>query len=256
MSHTFAEIILPLPIPNAFTYYVPEELVSSAKPGKRAEVQFGRSKHYSGIIKSVYLTEENTDGFKPLLHILDEHPIISEEQMNFWYWIAEYYCCTIGEVMNIALPPGLKLSSETIIYLNPDREIVDSDIINNEVDLLIEMLNNKKEITLEFARTVIKKKSITNLINHLIDKEIILVREEIVREYKVKTEWYARLLLDTKDKEAVSNAFELTKKSIKQTNALLLMIQESKDTEWIRRHIIYKQAGSDQSVMNALAIPK
>lgn len=252
MSHTFAEIILPLPIPNAFTYYVPEELVSSAKPGKRAEVQFGRSKHYSGIIKSVYLTEENTDGFKPLLHILDEHPIISEEQMNFWYWIAEYYCCTIGEVMNIALPPGLKLSSETIIYLNPDREIVDSDIINNEVDLLIEMLNNKKEITLEFARTVIKKKSITNLINHLIDKEIILVREEIVREYKVKTEWYARLLLDTKDKEAVSNAFELTKKSIKQTNALLLMIQESKDTEWIRRHIIYKQAGSDQSVMNAL----
>ncbi len=252
MSYTFAEIILPLPIPNAFTYHVPDELIESTHPGKRAEVQFGRSKHYSGIIKSVFVSEEHPDSYKSILNILDDHPIISETQMNFWYWVAEYYCCNIGDVMATALPPGLKLSSETIIYLNPDRKIEDSDIINSEIESLIDVLSIRKEITLEFVRSVVQKKSITNLINYLIDKGFILVRENLVREYKAKTEWFARLLLDIEDKTAVSAAFELTKKSIKQTTALLFIIQESRNTEWIRRNTIYKQTESNLSVLDAL----
>jgi len=124
----FAEILLPLPIPGAFTYRVPFEMNDEIEVGRRVVVQFGKNKIYTGLVKTIH--EKIPQGFVPkyVLAILDPSPIINELQFRFWDWIADYYMCFAGEVMNVALPSALKLASETRIVQNPDFK---GDTINN-----------------------------------------------------------------------------------------------------------------------------
>ncbi|MCY7292307.1 MAG: primosomal protein N', partial [Ferruginibacter sp.] len=111
-SGYWAEIILPLALPNVYTYSVPVQMISAAQPGCRAEVLFGKNKKYAGIIKKL-ITVEPPYKTKPLLNILDDTPLIYPQQLKLWQWMSEYYMCTEGEVMAAALPANFKLSSET-----------------------------------------------------------------------------------------------------------------------------------------------
>ena len=89
-------------------------------PGVRVEVSFGKKKRYAGVVKSIL--PDAPKGFepKPILQILDPEPIVYEEQLKLWTWIAHYYMCSEGEVMAAALPTHLKLSSETILIWNDE----------------------------------------------------------------------------------------------------------------------------------------
>ena len=87
----FADVILPLPIPNLFTYRVPLELNDSVEVGKRVIVQFGKKKRYSGIVKNIHETPPKAYQAKYLEDVLDENPIVFPEQFKFWEWISSYY---------------------------------------------------------------------------------------------------------------------------------------------------------------------
>ena len=92
-SGYWAEIILPLALPTVYTYAIPDHLLSMAKPGCRAEVVFGKNKKYAGIIKSV--TDKKPDyKTKAIINILDDYPILFEQQLKLWNWISQYYMCS------------------------------------------------------------------------------------------------------------------------------------------------------------------
>jgi primosomal protein N' (replication factor Y) len=55
------------------------------------------------------------------LNILDDEPLLFDQQLAFWEWLADYYMCSEGEVMQAAMPANLKLSSETIIVWNEEH---------------------------------------------------------------------------------------------------------------------------------------
>jgi len=107
----FVDVLLPLAVPNLYTYRVPFDLNEQIAPGKRVLVQFGKSKFYSALVKRVHETPPNYTA-KYVEEVLDPLPIINERQFTFWDWISNYYLCYTGEVMNAALPAGLKLKSE------------------------------------------------------------------------------------------------------------------------------------------------
>jgi primosomal protein N' (replication factor Y) (superfamily II helicase) len=109
MEPVFADIILPVPIPQQFTYEVPELLVNSIGIGKRVVVPFGRKKFYSGIVTCLHHNAPVSYQTKEIVSVLDNHPVITDLQLTFWYWMADYYQCSIGEVYKAALPSGLKL---------------------------------------------------------------------------------------------------------------------------------------------------
>ncbi len=123
----FIDVIVPLSLPNLFTYRVPLELNDMVAVGKRAIVQFGKSKFYTAIIAKVHNTPPTEYTAKYIESILDEQPIITATQLQLWEWISYYYVCNIGEVMNAALPSGLKLSSTSHITLNPNFSLEESD---------------------------------------------------------------------------------------------------------------------------------
>lgn len=135
----FVDVILPLALPNLYTYGVPIELQEKVIVGCRVEVQFGKRKIYSAIIKKIHSTKPESYNVKPIRTLIDDEPIVTSKQLQFWEWIANYYMCTEGEVMNAALPAHLKLISETKIMLNTEIEI-DSSTLTDDEFLIIEAL--------------------------------------------------------------------------------------------------------------------
>src|SRR5690242_14216207 len=115
----YADVILPLALPRNYTYAVPENMEASLQPGSRVAVQLGKQKKYAGIVKAIH---EQAPPYKtkPLLDMLDAAPVVYPVQLDFWTWIATYYMCTEGEVLNAALPAHLKLSSETLLLFNEE----------------------------------------------------------------------------------------------------------------------------------------
>src|SRR3569833_588363 len=129
----FVEVILPLAISKNYTYRVPFQLNDAVAVGKRVVVQFGKSKLYTDIIASIGNQAPEKYEAKYLLDILDDRPVVTGKQLQFWQWLADYYLCNMGEVMNAALPSALKLASEPKIELNKDFQVDKSTLHDKAV---------------------------------------------------------------------------------------------------------------------------
>ena len=103
----YVDVILPLPLEGLFTYAVSDELAARVAMGVRVVVPFNKSKRYTALVAKLH--DEKPDfEVKNVIEVLDNQPIILPEQFRLWNWISEYYMAPIGEVMNAALPAGLK----------------------------------------------------------------------------------------------------------------------------------------------------
>ena len=120
----FADMLLPVPIKNLFTYRVPFELNDQIDIGYRAIVQFGRKKILTGIVAKIHEQPPRVYEAKYIMDLLDDRPMIESKQLQLFEWIADYYMATIGEVYNVGMPSGLKLSSESKIQLNPEFDFL------------------------------------------------------------------------------------------------------------------------------------
>ncbi len=107
---TYADILLPLALPETLTYRLTEELCAAAKPGQRAMVHLGKNKILSGLIWRIHFTSPSFE-VRNIISIIDEAPILDDRQFTLWEWMAGYYLCTPGEVMKAALPAFLKVDN-------------------------------------------------------------------------------------------------------------------------------------------------
>ncbi|MBL7897881.1 MAG: primosomal protein N', partial [Crocinitomicaceae bacterium] len=144
----FADVILPLSIPNTYTYRIPFDLNHLADPGKRVVVPFGKSKYYTGIIRRVHENVPKEYQVKYIEGILDDLPILTQKQFRLWEWISEYYMANIGDVMNAALPANFKLASETKISLHPEFDR-DTEGLNEIEHLVTDALQVQDSLTLK-----------------------------------------------------------------------------------------------------------
>lgn len=103
----FVDVILPLPLEGMFTYAVPDSLADEVRKGVRLLVPLGKSKRYVAIAVDVH-ERKPSFAVKPILEVLDDQPMVTEKQLSLWKWISDYYLSPIGEVLNAALPSGLK----------------------------------------------------------------------------------------------------------------------------------------------------
>lgn len=105
----YAELILPVPLNQTFTYIVPVAMEAKVQVGMRCLVQFGKSHAYTGIIVALTPHQPETNyELKEISRLLDDSPIIRHPQYPLWQWISQYYLCAIGDVMKAALPSELK----------------------------------------------------------------------------------------------------------------------------------------------------
>lgn len=112
----FADIILPLAQP-CYTFAVSH--IPDLRVGEAVVVQFGKNSLYTGIVMRLHNDPPKSGKVKPVLKRLYDFPILTDTQIHFWSWMAEYYMSTIGEVMRVALPSLVKPHATTEELYSP-----------------------------------------------------------------------------------------------------------------------------------------
>ncbi len=103
----FVDVILPVPLEGLFTYGLPEQWAARVTMGVRVLVPLGKSKHYIAMAVRVHQTEPQVK-WKNIEQVLDDKPVLRQEQMRLWQWISDYYMSPIGDVFKAAMPSGMK----------------------------------------------------------------------------------------------------------------------------------------------------
>lgn len=227
-GNNFADIILPVPIPRMFTYKIPKNLQPLIQIGLRVIVQFGRKKVLTGIIGKVHNKPPQAYEAKPILDVLDDQPSVNPLQIRFWFWMAEYYFCHIGEVMFAAIPSGLRLSSESKIQVNPNFDLETSKYpLDVREEKILEALEKKEELSYEDCEQILGIKTIHPILKSLVAKEAILIFERVQEKYTPKVETRVRLtsqILNTKG--ALEAIFETVQGKPKQESILLKFLRD------------------------------
>jgi len=224
----FAEVLLPIPVKGYFTYRIPQELNDQVMPGMRVVVQFGRKKFYTGLVRRVHDKAPQVMSLKYVLSVIDPLPVVNERQFSLWEWMAGYYMCKPGEVMNVAMPSAYKLASETRVILDPEY-IKDSDVLNDNEFQIVEALDIRKILSLTDISRIIGVAKVIPIIKTMIEKGILRVEEEITERYKPRTETCIRLSEPYRD-EVEMNALmdKLNKKAFKQLQLLMAFVSLSR----------------------------
>lgn len=227
----FVDVILPLSLPNLYTYRIPLEMNSDIKEGKRVVVQFGRGKLYSALVRRVHENPPKQYEAKYIESILDETPVVNSKQFELWDWISTYYMCNIGDVMIAALPDGLKLSSETKVVLNTSCDIntIKSTVnISDKEYLIIDALEVQHVLSLDDASKILEQKTVYPIIKSLIEKGIVVVQEELKEKFKPKVETFLKLTAHTHQEDNLKQLFaQLEKKAHKQLEVLMAYLKLS-----------------------------
>jgi primosomal protein N' (replication factor Y) (superfamily II helicase) len=222
----FAELLLPIPVPKLFTYRVPRILKEKILKGQRAIVQFGDRKILTGLISNIHNRPPADYEAKYILEILDDYPVVSELQFKLFHWIADYYVCSLGEVMNAALPSGLKLSSESMVQLHPSFNLDESTVEFSDKELIL--LKHLLHESLDYSAIakLLGVKNLYSILKSLVRKEAIILFEEIKEKYKPKTEKKIRLTEEYSKPESLEALFETLASKPKQEALLLKYLQE------------------------------
>lgn len=248
----FTDVLLPVPIPRYFTYKIPDYLIDRLDTGYRVIVQFGK-KILTGIIWEKHDREPENYKARYLLDVIDDEPVLTGKQMNLLGWIAEYYMCTPGEVLNAALPTGLKLSSESLIQLHPEFKGEENTFSDKELELL-KSLEFEKSLTYPQAARILDIKNIYHILKSLIQKEAIIIYEEIREGYKPKKIKKVKINPQFLKDNQLENLFDSLEKQPKQVDVLLKYLQyvpvyedPGRNTPGIDKNILLKDNISKSS---------
>ncbi|MBL0311098.1 MAG: hypothetical protein IPP77_16040 [Bacteroidetes bacterium] len=247
---TYVDVILPLALPQAYTYAVPIDWVEFVKVGQRVIVQFGKKRFYSAIVQQVHHQAPSVPA-KLIESIADEEAIITPVQLKFWEWISRYYVCTLGEVMAVALPSGLKLSSETKIRYNENYD-GDFESLTEPEFLLVQLLRNTREIDLAKAQQCLQKQSVYKELKTLFNLGIAISSEELSEKFKVRKETYIRLDEKYVGDTALEELYAELGRAPKQVELLLAFTQLHHKSKFIRKSELLSLSKSSAAVLSAL----
>ncbi len=224
----FAEVLLPLPVKGYFTYRVPQELNGLLAPGMRVVVQFGQKKFYTALVRRIHQQVPAVMSVKYVLAVVDPWPVVNEKQFLLWEWMAEYYICTVGEVMNAALPSAYKLASETRVVMDPEY-VKDGEVLSDREFMVVEALELQNILTLTDISRIVGMAKVIPLVKTMIEKGIVRVEEEITEKYKPRTETCIRLTEAYHDESLLHAEMDrLSKRAFKQLQALMAYLSISR----------------------------
>lgn len=189
----YADVILPLPLADTYTYSVPLPMEGAVVRGCRVVVQLGAKKMYTGVVLEVHGRVPEVASVKPLVELLDERPVVSDSQLKFWRWVADYYICPLGDVYKAALPSGLKLESETVVRLADGAEPGGCAVLTERERKVVSVLADGGEEKITALGKACGVKNILPVVNSLLAKGVVAVHETLRRTYRPKTEVWVKV---------------------------------------------------------------
>lgn len=209
----------------------------------------------SALIHRIH--EERPSGeyeIKEIEAILDEEPVVDFRQIELWKWMASYYCCSLGEVFKAALPSGLKLESQTKICLNEDA-LENGDFSDTESALLT-LLESRGDLSVQEVNQFLGRKSSFSILKLLLEKNAIIVEEQMRESYKPLMQTMVRLHETISDEEKMQAGLELLSRAKKQQQLFQLFLAETIYASNPRNEISKKElleiSGTSDAVLKAL----
>jgi primosomal protein N' (replication factor Y) len=216
----------------------------------RVAVSFGKSKMYTGLVLNIHTNAPTLYEAKEIHQILDEIPLVNEKQLQHWQWIANYYMCSLGDVYRASLPSAFLLESETIIYKND--AFLDETILADDEFLIFEALQQQSQLTIHQVIAILGKKKVMPIVNGLIKKEAIVIKEEIYEQYKPKLIRYVRLHKNYTSDDSLGKLLEELSNAKKQREAVLGFFQLLTTKKPIKAKDLEEKAVVSSSILKSL----
>lgn len=246
----YADVIIPLALPNTYTYTVPQEMQESLQPGCRVEVGLGKQKKYAGLVKSISDTAPPYPT-KPIVQMLDETPVLYPQQLELWNWIAEYYMCSEGEVMAAALPAHFKLSSETILLYN-DQYVGDFSELDTDCFLVAEALEIRKQLDMKEVQQLLDENHVYPVVRKLIEHRICYVWESLQEKYKERTEAFVALHPTYRNEAALEKLLNDFPRAPRQLDLLLAYLHLQRTEGEVSQSELLKKADASVAQLKGL----
>ena len=188
---SFAEIALPLPLDQTFTYSVPAPLRSRIAVGMRAVVPF-QKRVETGYVVALSAASDLT-GIRPLIDLPDPEPIFTSEMLGLCRWIADYYCCAWGEALQCAIPAGIQIRGKLRYTLLTDQ--LASGRFTERQRKVIAELHRRGPLTEGQLAATVGRTALSNTLHSLTARGILLA-ESVVSDasISIRMETWARLV--------------------------------------------------------------
>lgn len=252
-SQLYADVILPLALQATYTYSVPFEMEKMIQPGVRVVVSFGQRRLYSALVYRVHSEKPQVQQVKDILQVIDTTPIVLPSQYKLWEWLAEYYMCSLGEVMKAALPSGLKMESDTYIASGDFDEI---DLSDEEMTL-IHLLGQKRKLTIQQLTQKSGLKHPMSVIKSMLERKLLFITEDIESDYRPKTENYIALAPEYSDEKKLCELIDSLKRAPAQQRLILAIASQATtpndlSTARVLRKTLLEKVDVSASVLKSL----
>ncbi|MEY3957387.1 MAG: Primosomal protein, partial [Bacteroidota bacterium] len=198
--------------------WMPREWAEFVQAGLRVVVPFGTKKVLTGVIVTVHHNPPKEYQAKYLLEILDDSPLVTASQISLFQWVADYYMCYPGEVFQVALPAGLKISSQSKVQVSPET------LTDRELSIYVE-IRDKGAMSYDDLAKFAEVKSPYHLIKALVGKDAVIIFDELKDRYTPKLQRKVRLASSFEDKLALTDLIQSLEEKPKQIAILLHYLQ-------------------------------
>jgi primosomal protein N' (replication factor Y) len=246
----FIDVILPIPLQKLFTYKITEAEATFLKNGMRVAVEFGKSKIYTALVYKIHQTPPIGYEAKEIHQILDDIPVVNNMQIAHWEWISNYYMCSLGEVYRAALPSAFLLESETEVQLVKD--FVHEDELSNDEFLIFEALQHQLQLSIQQIVEILGKKRVFPIIKSLMNKNAIVVKEQIYEQYKPKLEKYIRLTTVWNATKKLPELLDSLSRAKKQRELILTFFQLQASKKPVKIVQLQEDSNSSSAVLKSL----
>lgn len=247
----FVEVVLPLAIQGTYTYRVPVDMSDQVEEGRRVIVPFGKNRIYSALIYKIGEKAPERYEAKYILDVMDEEPIVTSGQFKLWEWIADYYLCTLGEVMQAALPAVLKLASETRITIGPEAA-GNREHLHEKEFLILDALDLVPELKVSDVVKLLGQKTVFPLLKRMFEKGLVLISEELAPKVRPRRQVFLELAAEFSDEEGKRLLLDSLNKAPKQQDAVLGFLQLRKQSGKVSRKAIMEATGVTAQVVRSL----
>ncbi len=188
-------------IDKPYSYFCGAEI--QAKPGMRVMVPFGRSnRHTEGVVLSV--EEGAADGLKPVICLLDDAPVLSENMLRLAAFLRERCFCTFFDAIRAMLPAGLWFQSKDTYSLTDDRSWQEKPFRQADAKLLLQTLLDcgGTADSAVLQQVVAEEDRFERAVSYLLGKKWITTQRKFSRRTADKQQLIATLAVSAEEAQA------------------------------------------------------
>jgi primosomal protein N' (replication factor Y) len=175
----YADVILPLPLDQPYTYSVPDEFEERAAVGSRVLVPLG-DRWLTGFVVGLRNKKPRIPlKLKPVAEVLDESPVFTRELLAFTRRVSQSSFTAWGEILQAAVPPSLLPKTRTAISLTPKgQESLGQGTLSDEERQVAVLLRTRPHSAL-FLRKKIQTKSLPALLARMQKRDLVIAEKNL-----------------------------------------------------------------------------